>query len=98
MGRSIFVTGTGTDIGKSALSLAILLWARQRGLKAAYYKPIQCGSFPFGPDSGDYTDATWIQTFIPESISTHVTYTFPSAVSPHLAAEREGQKIHLGNI
>jgi dethiobiotin synthetase len=48
MGRILFVTGTGTDIGKTALSLAIMLWARERGLDAAYLKPVQCGAYPFG--------------------------------------------------
>ncbi|MDB5103299.1 MAG: dethiobiotin synthase [Fibrobacteres bacterium] len=48
MAKAIFITGTGTDVGKTALSLAVLLWARQKGLRAAYHKPIQSGTYAFG--------------------------------------------------
>src|SRR5690348_2666690 len=50
MAKALFITGTGTDVGKTALSLAVLLWARNRGLRTAYHKPIQSGTYAFsGP-------------------------------------------------
>ena len=61
MGKTIFITGTGTDVGKTALSLALLLWAGARGLRTAYCKPVQCGGFPLGDPpvmGGDETCAT----------------------------------------
>lgn len=98
MGKAIFITGTGTDTGKSALALAILLWARDKGLEAAYYKPVQCGEFPFGLPPAPHGDADWIRALMPFPVETHVTYRFPSPVSPHLAAEREGSAIHADRI
>jgi dethiobiotin synthetase len=91
MGKSIFITGTGTDVGKTALSLAVLLWARGRGLSCAYYKPVQCGEYPGG-------DADWIRARFPSSLETHVTYALRAAVSPHLAAEMEGVSIATDRI
>jgi dethiobiotin synthetase len=91
MGKAIFITGTGTDVGKTVLSLAVLLWARSRGLAAAYYKPVQCGEFPGG-------DEEWIKSRFPGPLKTHVTYRFRAAVSPHLAAERENLAVDSGRI
>jgi dethiobiotin synthetase len=89
MGRILFITGTGTDIGKTALSLAVLLWARDRGLDAAYLKPVQCGTYPFGnpPQAGG--DADWIRA-LSGGLPAHVTCALRLPASPHLAAEREG--------
>ncbi|HKP95089.1 MAG TPA: dethiobiotin synthase [Fibrobacteria bacterium] len=100
MGSALFITGTGTDVGKSALSLAVLLWARNRGLRAVYHKPVQCGTSAFGASSGrtgsvpagsvEGGDAEWIETLAGGGIATQVTYRLRMPASPHLAAEREG--------
>jgi dethiobiotin synthetase len=87
MAQTLFITGTGTDIGKSVLSLTVLLWARSRGLTAAYVKPVQCGSRRPGLAFGD---ADWINAAWPDIRDVSAVYTFPDAVSPHLAAERSG--------
>lgn len=96
MSRILFVTGTGTGIGKTALSLAVLLWARTRGLKMAYLKPVQCGSRrATGPLFGD---AEWVHAGCPEVSESGAVYTFDDPVSPHLAAERTGVWIDAGWI
>ncbi len=92
MGRILFVTGTGTDVGKTALSLALLLLARGRGLRAAYLKPVQCGTFPFGDTPQEGGDADWIRA-LSGSEAAYVTCKLRLAASPHLAAEREGLAI-----
>ncbi|HEX2613800.1 MAG TPA: dethiobiotin synthase [Fibrobacteria bacterium] len=89
--RILCVTGTGTDIGKSSLSLAVLLWARSRGLRAGYLKPVQCGSRDKAHGGmPHFGDPDWIRTACPEVEEAGAVYTFPDAVSPHLAAERAG--------
>lgn len=98
MGKAIFITGTGTDMGKSALCLAVLNWAGARGLKAAYHKPVQCGSFPFGEPAVAHGDAEWISALSPKPVTTQVTFRFRAAVSPHLAAEMEGLAVDAGRI
>lgn len=97
MGRILFITGTGTDIGKTALSLAVLLWARARGLDAAYLKPVQCGTFPFGNPPREGGDADWIR-ILSGGMPSYVTCMLRLAASPHLAAEREGITIDSGGL
>lgn len=93
MGKAIFITGTGTDVGKSALSVAVLVWARGKGLKAVYCKPVQCGETPSGDPPSPRGDADWIRAVLPFPVPVSVTYAFRSPVSPHLAAERENAAI-----
>ena len=86
--RKIFVTGIGTDAGKTFVS-SILVEA----LKADYWKPIQTGNF-FSTDSADVKN--WItntQTKIhPEA------YSLKQPMSPHIAAELDGVTITLDSI
>jgi len=86
--RKLFVTGIGTDIGKTVVS-AILTEA----LEADYWKPIQAGNY-FSTDSGKIKN--WIsntQTVIhPEA------YSLKNHMSPHAAAEIEGITIDFDNI
>ena len=87
MGRSIIISGTGTDIGKTAVSLAICLCAKELGLKVAYYKPIQCGL--------EKTDANQLRIMAPSLCDTFETYRFKTPASPHYAAEQENTSIHM---
>jgi dethiobiotin synthetase len=98
MGKTLFITGTGTDVGKTALSLALVLWAGSRGLRTAYLKPIQCGAFPFGEPPKVGGDADWIRHLAGGNVSVHVTYRLRLAASPHLAAEREGLRLDPSRI
>lgn len=97
MARTLFITGTGTDVGKTALSLAVLFWARKRGLSAAYHKPIQCGTFRFGEPPVEGGDADWVRAMAAWTPSGG-TYRLRLAASPHLAAEKEGVTIDMARI
>lgn len=86
--KRIFVTGIGTDIGKTVVS-AVLVEA----LKADYWKPVQTGSF----FSRDTTEVQRIisntkSRFHPES------YLLKQPMSPHAAAELEGVEIDVNKI
>jgi dethiobiotin synthetase len=86
--RPIFITGIGTSVGKTLVA-AILTEA----LKADYWKPVQAGF-----DQG--TDSEWISGAICNSSSKihPELYKLKLAVSPHIAAEKEGKRIDLGRI
>ena len=86
--KKYFITGIGTDVGKTLVS-AILAEA----LKADYWKPIQSGSYPL-------TDTELVQSLLSNSISkVHPEkYAFKQPVSPHAAAEAEGVIIQPKNI
>ncbi len=86
--QPIFITGIGTDVGKTLVA-AILTEA----LQADYWKPVQAGF-------ADGTDSEWIK----ETISNAHTKIHPEAyrlrlpASPHIAAREEGIKIDLDEI
>ena len=88
MSDRIFVTGTGTNVGKTVLS-ALLCAA----LDAHYWKPIQTGSKE-GTDSERVLQ--WAE--VPKERACEEAYTFPEPVSPHLAAEWRASKIELERI
>lgn len=81
--EKLFVTGTGTDVGKTFVSGLLL-----SGLDAAYWKPVQSGS----PTDTDFLKAATgcnPSKFKPEQ------YRFAEPVSPHLAAQMEGLQIQM---
>jgi dethiobiotin synthetase len=84
----IFVTGIGTDIGKTVAS-AILCEA----LEADYWKPVQAGF-------DDGTDAALLKSLVTnkKTIVHPETYKLKLASSPHIAARKEGIKIDLNKI
>ncbi|RLA03488.1 MAG: dethiobiotin synthase, partial [Gammaproteobacteria bacterium] len=86
--KQIFVTGTGTDVGKTVIS-AILV----AGLNAKYWKPVQCGL-------DNPTDSQWIQqkTAVPESFIFKEAYALQQPLSPHAAAELEDTEILMSNF
>lgn len=86
--KKIFVTGIGTDIGKTVVS-AVLVEA----LKADYWKPVQTGSF-FSRDTVEVKRiiSNTKSQFHPES------YSLKQPMSPHAAAELEGVEIHMDQI
>ncbi len=86
--NTIFVTGIGTDVGKT-VAAAILCEA----LEADYWKPVQTGF-----DKG--TDSILLKSFITNSktVIHPETYKLQLAASPHIAARKEEIKIDLDKI
>ena len=82
----LFVTGIGTDIGKTVTS-AILT----RALDADYWKPVQAGN-----ETG--TDSEWVKSMVPNCVVHSETYKLKMAASPHIAAREEGVSISIPNI
>lgn len=94
--KSIFVTATGTDIGKTYISGLFVKKMRDFGLNCGYYKPALSGAIkqPDGsllPEDCDFVVKTAGLNIVQPMEC--VTYCFEEAVSPHLAAERQGVKI-----
>ena len=84
----IFVTGIGTEVGKTICS-AILVEA----LKADYWKPVQAGEL-------DNTDSKKVGDLITNNSSKihPETYRLNTPASPHYAAEVDGLKIELSDF
>ena len=81
--KRYFVTGIGTDVGKT-LASAILVEA----LKADYWKPLQAGDL-------DTTDTMKVKALVsnPHSKFYPEAYRFSGAMSPHAAAAADGTKV-----
>jgi dethiobiotin synthetase len=86
--RKIFVTGIGTDIGKTVIS-AILTEA----LQADYWKPIQAGF-------EDGTDKQRVKNWISNSKSQfhEEQFLLKEPMSPHAAAELDNISIQLSDF
>ena len=86
--KPIFITGTGTDVGKTLVAAIVT-----EALQADYWKPVQ-GGFAEG------TDSLWITAMISnkKTIIHPELYKFKMAASPHLAAKAEDIKISLRDI
>ncbi|MEC7653547.1 MAG: dethiobiotin synthase [Bacteroidota bacterium] len=84
----LFVTGIGTEVGKTVVS-AILTEA----LQADYWKPVQAGDL-------DYSDTHKVKDMVSNSKSVFHDESFAlnHPMSPHAAAERDGVEIRLGEF
>jgi len=40
--RTIFITATDTNVGKTVAGLSLALQLKSRGFKVGYFKPVQC--------------------------------------------------------
>ena len=93
--KSVFVTATGTDIGKTYVSALLVKKMRDLNYNCGYYKPALSGAIrqkdgSLLPGDCDYVVKTANLDVEPLNC---VTYCFEEAVSPHLAAERQGVSI-----
>lgn len=84
----IFITGIGTDVGKTIASAIIT-----QALEADYWKPIQAGDL-------DASDSHKISRYISndKTVIHPNTYQLHTPASPHWAAELDGITIDLKKI
>ncbi|MDA1157018.1 MAG: dethiobiotin synthase [Cyanobacteria bacterium] len=78
--QRLVICGTDTDVGKTVVSALLV-----QGLKAHYWKPVQCGL-----ENGE-GDRERVQRWLglPEARVLPEAYRFAAPVSPHWAAELE---------
>ena len=84
----IFVTGIGTDVGKTIVSAILCEW-----LLANYWKPIQSGDIEGG-------DSKTLKNLVshPSFEIFKEAYNFDAPLSPHAAAKLEGKEIEGDSI
>ena len=95
MAKTIFVTATGTDTGKTYISALIVKIMNEQGLNCGYFKPVMSGADGSGMNDCEYVINTSNLGIIPEEC---YSYSFKEPLSPHLASERAGIKIEQENI
>lgn len=99
MTKGLFISATGTDVGKTYVTALLVKKLRQAGYEAGYYKAALSGAVPSAqglvPGDAQYVCQT---AGIPEEPSQVVSYIYEAAVSPHLAARLEGNPPELDKI
>ena len=100
MSKGIFITATGTDIGKTFVTALIVKKLRDAGLSAGYYKAALSGAEEQPDGSWLPGDAAYVAKIsgIQEQPDNLVSYIYKTAVSPHLAALREGNPVELDKV
>lgn len=90
----VVLIGTGTNIGKTHLGVALVSAMGRRGLPACGLKPVESGVVPgqLGADGQALAEAS------PFHVKQPQPYALPDPVSPHLAARRAGVTIDLEEI
>lgn len=102
--NGFFITGTDTDIGKTALSALLLTELRRRGVNAAPMKPAQTGcelrvqSSEFRVPDLDYSISMAKMSVSEHHYELMSPFRFEPACSPHLAAELAGIEIEIDPI
>ena len=88
--RGVFVTGTGTEVGKTVVAAAIARTVAAEGRRAAVFKPAVTGL----DDPGE-TDHALLRRAACSSQSDEqiAPYRYGPAASPHLAAALAGEQI-----
>lgn len=99
MSKGIFITATGTDVGKTFVTALIVKLLRQHGLNAGYYKAALSGA--------EYIDGKLIAgdaqyvcdvSLLKEEPNSLVSYIYETAVSPHLASQIENKPVEMDVI
>ena len=100
--KSVFITGTDTEIGKTVVSAMLLAKARHEGINAAVMKPVQTGCMVDG-DQLIAPDLEFCLTMAEMTVDQQekeklCPFRFEPACSPHLAAKTKGTSISIETI
>ena len=99
MSKGYFVTATGTDVGKTFITALLVKKWRDSCIDAGYYKAALSGA--------ELRDGKWVAgdadyvkriANLPDTQEQLVSYVYKEAVSPHLAARKEGDPVELAKV
>ena len=96
MSKTYFVTGTDTEVGKTAVSCAILEAANSIGLKTAAVKPVAAGC----DEEGRNEDALQLMAAMSQPLDYAQVnpVALQEAIAPHLAAAHEGRQLQASRL
>jgi dethiobiotin synthetase len=93
--RGVFVTGTGTEVGKTVVAAAIARTLAARGQSVAVFKPAVTGLEAPGEADHELLRRASGSEQSDDQIS---PYRYGPPVSPHLAAELAGERIEPSRL
>jgi len=97
LSKNIFITGTGTDIGKTYVAGLLVKKLNEYGFKSAYYKAAMSGNIKDENGKLIPGDAKFVKDIskIDQPLDEMCPYVYEVAVSPHLASKIEGNPVDL---
>ena len=100
MSKGLFITGTGTDIGKTYVSALIVKKLKESGVSAAYFKAVLSGNERRKDGSLVPGDALYVKMVsgIDQPLAEMCPYIYERAVSPHLASRIEGNPVRMERV
>lgn len=93
MGQAYFITGTGTEIGKTVATSVLYLSLKAIGKKVTIFKPFQTG---LRYETNTYPDISWYEQEL--GVEAPGFYMLEPETSPHLAIKLTGQEIDAQKV
>lgn len=99
MSKGYFVTATGTDVGKTFVTALLVKKWRDSGIDAGYYKAALSGA-ELREGKWIAGDADYVKRIahLPDTQEQLVSYVYKEAISPHLAARKEGNAVEMEKV
>src|SRR5262245_30914885 len=95
MSRGLFITGTGTGVGKTYVAALVARVLRNSGRRVGVYKPVASGcEIRDGRLVSVDAIALWEAAGRPGSLDQVCPQLFAALLAPHLAARAEGRKVN----
>jgi dethiobiotin synthetase len=97
---AIFITGTGTDVGKTYVAASLIRHLRRMGRNVDAIKPVVSGfdpALPASSDPGVLLKALG-HSITPQEIERIAPWRYRAAMAPDLAARAEGQAIDVDAV
>lgn len=98
--KIFFITGIDTNIGKTFVSLLLMLAFKQKGLNVGYMKPVETGVKINKDGSKNYLDGRYLKEEggLTTNLEIITPYTFESPLSPYAASKFEDKAICIKEI
>ena len=88
--NGLFITGTDTGVGKTAVAVAITAATRSTGIRVGVYKPVASGVVF---DGSSDVERLWMAAGKPRSLHAVCPQAFEAAIAPVQAALIEGKQV-----
>lgn len=97
---SVFVTATGTGVGKTFVTCALVRALRASGKTVQALKPVASGIDPDAPEGSDtaFLLEALGQPLTPATMDAVSPWRFRAPLAPNMAARREGRSLDLDDV
>ncbi|MFO1519418.1 MAG: dethiobiotin synthase [bacterium] len=105
MSKTLFITGTDTNVGKTVIAGALAAYLRSKGVQVGVMKPLESGCLSGVRSRGKKkvltkSDSLFLKEMAGSSDDLDLinTYAFEAPLAPGVAAELEGVEISLSRV